>query len=512
MPKEPVSVIQIKEILRLRLVEGVPERMTAAHCGVSKGAVGDYTRRAVELGLTWADVEPLSESELWRLFGKRAPTAPTPGKRMPDYEQVYLEKRRSGATLDALWREYVESDPDTAYQYTQFCQYYHEYVRTLDVRMRRERQAGEELFVDYSGKKLPVWKPGGEEIAYDAEIFVAAIGCSGLLYAEATRTQNSEDWNASHESAFRYAGGVPRVWVPDNLKAAVDKAGHAPVINRSYLEHARHHGAIVQPARVRKARDKALVENGVLQVQRWILFALRNVKFYDLESMNTAIRTLVDLANDKPLRNLPYTRRQLFNALDRPALLPYRPGYSHGHFSKAKVNPQYCVRVLKKYYSVPYQLVGKVVDVRASAMTVEMYYDGQRIAIHNRLHGDRLYSIKREHMPPNHAAMQAAETEKVLSWARQIGPRTESYIADFIGRRREAFLAHGQAKGVLLLAKVYGNARLEAACALAHSLQQFRRDYVEALLRRGRDKRTTETTQLALPQDHPNIRGGDYYN
>lgn len=512
MPKEPVSVHKIKEILRLREL-GLSERDTATHCGVSHGAVGDYTRRARLLGLTVKSLESMTDGEVWALFTKRTSGPQRDEKRMPDYAQIREEMTHKGMTLQYLWEQYHAEDPDTAYRYTQFCEYYRRFVRTLDVRMRFEHRAGEKLFIDYSGVTMPIWDPSTGEVAFQAEIWVGVLGASGFTYAEATRSQRLEDWIGSHERAFRYFGGVPLVWVPDNLKSAVTKAHpHTPEINRTYRELAAHHGAVVQPARARKPRDKALAENGVQLVQRWILIALRNVRFYDLDSLNVAIRELLVRYNDRKLRNLPYTRRELFEKLDKPALLPVRPGYSYGRWAVAKVNPQYCVRVEKKYYSVPYTLVGRKIDARVGALSVEVYHDGVRVAVHGRLHGDKVYAVKREHMPPNHQAMMDESEEQILSWARTIGNATAAYIEAFIGVRPIAMQAFGPAKGILSLGRRYGYERLEEACRLAHELRRYRKQDVETILRRGRDKQTRSRPELALPQGHPNVRGGNYYH
>ncbi len=513
MPRKPVSAMDIKEILRLRLQLEMSERETSAHCGLPHSTVGDYTRAAKAKGLTWSSLEGLSDSEIWELLGKKTHVRAQPQKRLPSFEDTYKELRATkGATIIGLWEEYVEQDPLTAYQYTQYREYYHRYVDTLDVRMRCEHTAGEKLWVDYAGKTMPIWNRNLESIEFDAQIFVAVLGVGSLTYAEATRSQGLEEWMGSHERTFRFLGGVPPIWVPDNLKSAVDKPGAVPIINKSYKELARHHGSVVQPARVRKPRDKAKAENGVQLVERWILFKLRKHKFTSLDELNDAIWELLEKLNNRKLRNLPYTRREMFEKLDKPALLPIQPGYTFGRFVKAKVDPQYHVRVDKKYYSVPHQNKGKDVEARLSAFSVEVFYNGQRIALHDRLLGEKVYSTKIEHMPANHAAMVEESAENILGWARGIGPQTESYIDAFFAVRRGAHTSHGQAKGILMLARTYGKERLEAACVRAHEIKQYRKDTVERILKHGRDQRATEQKELALPQGHTNVRGPEYYH
>ncbi len=512
---EPVSAMKIKESLRLQLHLGMSERVAAAHCGMSHGAAGNYKRQALELGLKWDSLEAMSETDVWALFGKQTKAVHrATGKREPDLYEIYLEMKRPHATLTVLWDEYYAIDPVTGYKETAFRERYNAYKQKLDVRMRFEHVAGEKQWVDYAGPTVPVWHADDSGVDFNAQIFVAVMGVSAYTFADATRSQTMVDFFGSLERSFRAMGAVPHIIVPDNLKAAVDKADRfAPTLNRGMLDFAGHFGSVVLPARVRKPRDKAKVENGVLLVERWILFRLRNRRFHSLDELNLAIAELLEQLNGRKLRNVPFTRKELFEQHDRPAMLEYRGGYTYGNWAKAKVNPQYCARIAGKYYSTPFQYKGKEVWGRVSAFTVEIFFDEQRIAIHDRiLSDDKVYSIKIEHMPPNHAAMVQESSEKLYAWARYIGSGALAYIDAFITVRRGAYTAQGPARGILTLARTYGNERVDAACVRALELKLFDARSVERLLRRGRDKKAAEQKELALPQGHRNIRGADYYN
>jgi hypothetical protein len=104
------------------------------------------------------------------------------------------------------------------------------------------------------------------------QVFVAVLGASNYTYAEATWTQSLPDWTGSHVRTLEFLGGVPRTIVPDNLRAAVLRANwYEPGINPTYRDLAAHYGTAILPTRVRRPRDKAKVEAGVLVVERWIL-------------------------------------------------------------------------------------------------------------------------------------------------------------------------------------------------------------------------------------------------
>src|SRR6201999_4167018 len=187
-----------------------------------------------------------------------------------------------------------------------------------------------------------------------AEIFVAVLGASSFLYAEATWTQALPDWIAAHVNALTALGGVPRQIVSDNLKARITRACfYEPTVNRTYADMAAHYGTAIIPARPYKPRDKAKVEVGVQVVQRWILARLRNQSFFSLAELNRAIRELVDNLNDRQVRGWGTTRRALFEQLDRPALLalPSTP-YEYADWKRCRVNLDYHVEIEKHFYSV----------------------------------------------------------------------------------------------------------------------------------------------------------------
>jgi hypothetical protein len=183
------------------------------------------------------------------------------------------------------------------------------------------RSCAKKLFVDYAGQTAQVIDRVTGEVR-GAQIFVAVLGASNYTYAEATWSQGLPDWIGSHLRAFRFMGCVPELVVPDNLRSGVSKAHrYEPDTNPTYHDVASHYGVAVLPARVRKPRDKAKVEGGVLVVERWILAALRHRQFFSLLALNAAINELLVKFNNRPFRKLPGCRRGHFEQLDLPALV-----------------------------------------------------------------------------------------------------------------------------------------------------------------------------------------------
>jgi transposase len=166
------------------------------------------------------------------------------------------------------------------------------------------------------------------------------------------------------------------VLVPDNLKSGVSKAcKYEPDLNPTYSDMAEHYGCAILPARPYRARDKAKVETGVLIAQRWILAVLRHRTFYSLAELNSAIRECLEHLNTRPLRQAKKSRRELFEAIDRPHALPLpqRP-YEYAEWYKARVQLNYHVEIDRHYYSVPFQLLHERLDVRLTATVVEAFH------------------------------------------------------------------------------------------------------------------------------------------
>ena len=172
------------------------------------------------------------------------------------------------------------------------------------------------MFVDYSGLKGEVIDPETGEIRY-VEIFVVALGASGYTYAEASSSQKKHSFILSHVRAFNYFGGVPEIVVPDNLKSAVTRSDlYEPVINETYREMAEHYGTVIIPTRPYKPKDKAKVELSVKLAQQRILAKIRHRQFFSIEDLNEAIWELLDELNDRPIKKLNKSRRELYEYYD----------------------------------------------------------------------------------------------------------------------------------------------------------------------------------------------------
>jgi transposase len=513
MANTRLSMRKIKEVLRLTHDKRLSERQVAQSLELSRSTVKEYRVRAERAGLGWPLPEGLTDEALeQKLFPPSIGVEP-PAKALPDFDYIYHElkaHRKFNLTLDLLWQEYKEQYPQ-GYQYSQFCGLYRRYRSKLDYCMRQDHKGGEKLFVDY-GEGLSLIDPQNHA-PIKTELFVAVWGASNYTYAEATLTQQLPDWIGSHTRAFSYFGCVPKIVVPDCLKSAVSRAcRYEPDLNPTYVDMATHYGVCVLPARPARPKDKAKVENGVLIAKRWILAVLRHRRFYTLADLNTAIHELLERLNNRPLRKLKQSRRELFSRFDQPAALPLPDQlYEYAEWKIATVNIDYHIEVDKHYYSVPFRLLREKLDVRLTAQTVEAFQKGQRVACHVRSFVPHHHTTLKEHMPKAHQQYLEWTPSRIISWAEKIGPHTSRLVQKIIETRTYPEHAYRACLGILRLEKHYPKERLENGCLRALRFGALSFKSVNNILENGLDRLEEKPQSASLPA-HDNIRGGQYYH
>jgi transposase len=513
MGAERLLMRQIREILRLRFASGLPQHVIARSIGLSQGSVSKYLNAAGKVGLSWPLPPELDDdTRLEALLFPPPSQLPTDQRPKPDWALVHHELRRPGVTLGLLWDEYRSGAPD-GFSYSWYCDLYRAWVGRLQPSMRQVHIAGEKLFVDYAGNTMEIFDGLSGEIL-TAQIFVAVLGASNYLYAEATFTQTLPDWIGSHVRAFAFFAGVTRQTVIDNLRSGVTKACfYEPMVNRTYADLARHYSTAILPARPYRARDKAKVEVGVQVVSRWILARLRNRRFFTIAELNVAIRALLDDLNDRPLRGWGQSRRQLFEQLDRPALLPLpAEPYEYAEWKRCRVGLDYHVEIGKHYYSVPHSLLRQEVEARVTVATVEIFYKGKRVASHLRNTRSQHATTVAEHMPSSHRRYRDWTHERIQRDATLIGTNAFALIDLILRSRPHPEQGFRSAIGIIGLVKRYGAERVEAACTRALGLETRSYTSVAAILKNHTENASSTATDEAPILFHSNIRGRGYYH
>jgi transposase len=486
----------------------------AAHSlGVSLGIVAATVRRATDAGLDWSGVEALSDDALERrLYG----SVPVPDEQrpLPDCAWIHTERRLPGVTLALLHLEYLERHPN-GYRYTQFCEYYRQWLSRRRLSMRQVHRAGEKAFVDYAGKKPHLVDPVTGEVI-EVELFLSVLGASNFTFTEATLTQQIPDWLASNGRALEYFGGVPGALVCDQLKSGVTvPCRYEPGVQRTFEEFGRHYGTVILPARGGAPRDKAKVEVAVQIAERWIVARLRHETFFTLPTLNERIAELREELNDRPMRLYQASRRELLEKLDRSALRPLpREPFVFASWKAARVNIDYHVELEGHFYSVPHALIHEKVDLRLTTGTVEVFHKGTRVASHARSRVRGRHTTLAEHMPRAHRKHLEWTPSRLAHWAGTIGPETQRLVEAILADRPHPEMGYRSCLGILRLARRDGPVRLEAACAraVAGGARSYR--HVDAILKNGLDRLPPPAlpiTPPAVPPFHENVRGSHYY-
>ena len=510
MARKRLTVKKIKEVIRLKYEAKLSNRAIAGACKISNSTVGEYLKRAETAGINWP-LEEMGEAELYeKLFPEKKAQEPESRYPMPDWEYIKKEKSRKGLTLQLLWQEYKEDYPN-GYQYSQFCEHYQRWKKSkTEPVMRKEHKGGAEMEVDYAGLKIPVTDPATGE-TLQVSVFVATLPASNYIYAEAQLCQNQSNWNNGHVRAFEYFGGVVKIVIPDNLKTGITKPNYyEPGVNLAYQDLAEYYKFAVLPARVKRPRDKGKIENGVQNVERWIIAPIRKRQFFSLREVQLAIKEQLEKLNNKVMQGVGRTRRQEFEDIDLPNLrpLPERP-YEYAERKIATVHIDYHVEFDKHLYSVPFTLIHQKVDIRATEKMLEIFRQGKTVAIHPRNYRRGRFSTLREHMPANHQFMADINSDRLIEWAGSIGPRTSALVKATLQSRTYPEQAYRTCLGILALARKHSHANMEAACQIACEAKVFSYKAVEQELV------FLQEQAAALPVEtlptHANIRGAEYY-
>jgi transposase len=505
------TVKDVRTILRLAHEQGLPVRAIAERLQTSKTSVSTYLLRARETGLSWPlpaiyESDTALEQALFRRVGR-----PPRDVSEPDWRLVAQELKRKGVTLSLLWQEYRAAHPE-GYGYTWFCQRFAAHRLRASPSFRNRHEAGAAMQTDYAGPTIDVIDPK-TGVIHQAQIFVAVLGASSLTFAMASFSQRLPDWIEGQVQALSYFGGVPKAIVCDNLKAGVVKAlWFEPTLNRTFAAMAEHYDTTILPTRSRKPRDKGKVEGAVLIVERWILARLRNQRFFSLADLNAAIAILLEDLNNRPMRHLGKSRRQMFEEIERAALapLPSAP-FEYAEWKTAKVHPDYHVEVDKTFYSVPHRLIGRRVEVRLTSRLVEIFQDHQRVASHVRRSQRGGHVTVNDHMPKAHQRYANMTPASLIKKAGRLGPNVAILIERMMRERPHPEQGYRSAMGVIALARRYEPARLEAACERALAINAISYASVNAILKSGLDRARGGSEPVKATPMHANIRGGAYY-
>lgn len=512
MCRERTPMRKIREILTHRFTHGLSFEKTALAVRKSKGCIYSTCTQFTASGLPWPLPTDMTDEQLERAIFQDKCLLQVSTATLPDITYIEQELAKKHVTVQLLYREYKDQQPDGMSQAS-----FYRYIKSKKspkLSMHLLHKGGDILYCDYSGDGLSYVDRSTGEI-HKVELFVASLAASSYTYAEASHSQQDQHFTMSHVRAYEFFGGSTACIVPDNLKSAITKANrYDPTINLVFAKFAEHYGTVVLPARVATPRDKGGVESAVLTTQRWIIAALRNQIFFSLSEINLAIMQKLELVNDRPMRDHGgLSRLQRFMEQDKPYLkaLPQSPFRISAVKHDVSVGVNYHIQFKKHFYSAPFALARKKVDVHLNGSTIEIYHNGQHCCRHqfSARHGG--YTTNSEHMPPNHAFVHGMRPEWYVAKAGEISPSTATMAEAIMKKCAHPQQGFRAVQGLLRLAKVYPHDRMEAACARALHLKAHRFVDVKSILEQGLDAQQVILFPSSEPDVHGNIRGAQYY-
>lgn len=519
MPNKTIDMFTIRQILRLYAARRGTKYISQA-TGVARNTIKKYLRQYATLQLTMAELDKMTDAELSKAFLIKEETPKVNTRlahldlQLPSLMQM-LKKR--GITKAMVYQHYIEQHPD-GYKSSAFLVRLNQYMNIGKGSMKMEHKAGDKMFVDFTGQKLQLVDKDSGEIQ-DVEVFVAILGCSQLTFVTAVATQQKEDFIAACEKALHFYGGAPQAIVPDNLKSAVTKANrYEAVLNESFAAFAEHYHSFGFPARAYKPKDKALVEGAVKIIYTTIFAKIDQQVYHHLDKLNEAILLHLAAHNNALLTGRDYSRSQQFEELEKQALQPLNP-YPFELMSAQMSTVNKFGHVLlsadKRYYSVPFKLIGRKLKIKYSSQKIEVYDGVDIVAVHERCkEKGRRYVTLEDHLASRHKFLSEWNPQYFMTSATAIGEAVANYIAKILAREQYPEQSFKSCSGVLSFAKRtgVGPQRLINACKRADGYGVYNYNIIAQILRSKADHIAFDDEQepSTMPS-HANIRGQNYY-
>ena len=513
MAGKPKPMSQIKQLLELHR-QGKSIKFIARSLGISKNTVKAYISKLASSSLEIPDLLKLDGPILESKFHAGNPAYKDDRfdhfKTKLDY--FLKELGKVGVTKRLLWEEYRSSNPD-GYSHSQFCFNLSQQQVALKPSMVLQHRAGEKLYIDFAGKKLSYVDIDTGEII-PCQVFVACLPYSDYSFIMVVRSQCVGDFLYALSCCLEELGGVPQVLVPDNLKSAIVKASpYEPDVNRAMEDFANHYKTTVIPTRARKPKDKALVENQVKMIYTRIFARLRDQQFFDLTSLNTAVKEKTKDHNQTRMQQKPYCREEKFLADERHLLqplpdAPFELKY-YRELKAAKNNHIYLAQD-KHYYSVPYRHTGSVVKVIYTRKMVHIYAKGEQIAVHVRDYKQGGYTTDKEHLCSAHQHYLDRSPSYYLGKARQKSEALNQLVEHLFAQNRHPEQLYRTCDGLLNLQRKADQAEFDQACMIAIEHQNYSFSFVQNILK-NKMARETKVKQLKPLPEHANKRGKEYY-
>lgn len=517
----------IKQVLQLKQL-GESNRGVSRKLSINKETVNNYMRTVKENGWTYEDLLSREDPELERLFHAGSPAYSD--SRMSDFlgRLPYFKEQLGNPKLhvnrQVLYDEYIKAYPG-GYGKSQF--YFHlkqNLVARKDIVtvLSDTYRPGEKLMVDFAGDKLGyIDTETGEVIR--VEVFVACMPYSDYTYAICVPSQKTEDFIFALRMCLEHLGGVPPIVTPDNLKAAViSNDRHEPKLNKALEDMGNHYHFVVLPCDPKKPTQKALVEDSVRTVYNRIYAKLRNLTFYSLIELNTAVWELVEQHNRTRMQKRPYSREERFHAMEKERLKPLpKDIYEMKFYATLQVQHNCFVELrhdkTTHFYSVPYIHVGRKALVVFTRSNVNIYVDGMQVASHPRKY-EYGHTYIDDHLASNSKAVMKRSASYYVTWAEHISPDCGDYVREVFNPRRTnqpEEVYYRLCASIMSLSRKYELEILNLTCRQCIECRVFSYRKFEAILKHNSLMASSDEPASArkapISTNHENMRGSNYY-
>jgi transposase len=497
-------------IRRIAKELGISRKAVARHLHLAKVARAPIGSGSIIAGAKEATPEsrvaraPIGSAEPETELGTTVPSAA--GRHQPSlcapWRDVITTMLESGLTAQRIYQDLV-NDHGFSGKYPSV----RRFVRRLDQGQplpfrRMECAPGEEAQVDF-GTGARIQQADGKQRR--SHVFRIVLSHSRKGYSEAVYRQTAEEFIRCLENAFAHFGGVPRVLVPDNLKAGVITPDwFDPDLHPKLRSFADHCGIAIVPTRPRLPRHKGKIESGIGYVKG---NALRGRVFASLEEENRHLLAWETTVADVRIHGT--IRKQvgkLFDEVERPALqaLPFErfPFFEEGQRS---VHRDGHVEVAKAYYSLPPEYPGCSVWVRWDSRLVRIFNQHMEpIIVHARREPGQ-FSTLPEHLSPKKISKTERGTVWMMTQVRYIGPESARWAEAMLQARGIEGVRVLQ--GLLHLANRHAAEALEHACAVALAHISYRLRTIRQLLKHQPQRQEV----FDFMKEHPLIRDiGEY--
>lgn len=513
MAGKPKRMSQIKQLLQLHK-QGKGKREIARILGISKNTVKTYLEKLNLLKLSIDKLLMLDDIELESKFhpGNPAYSDDRFNRLKTKLDYYTKELQRNGVTRKLLWEEY-RHDFSKGYGLTQFCYHLSQHLTAGNPSMVLQHKAGEKLYIDFAGKKLSYTNRETGEII-ECQVFVSCLPYSDYSFVIAVRSQRIDDFLYALKCCLNDIGGVPQVLVPDNLKSAVIKVNkYEPTVTRAMEDFANHYGSTIIPARAYKPKDKALVENQVKLIYTRVYAKLRHEIFFDIESLNRAIKEKTKAHNQTRMQQKPYSREECFLANEKHLLgqLPV-DGFEIKYYRQLTVakNNHIFLSQDKHYYSVPYTYIGKKANVIYTRNMVYIYVENKQVAVHQREYAQGKYTTKKEHLCSHHQHYLDRSPDYYVNKAKFKGEKFHQLITEVFAQNRHPEQLYRTCDGYFSLQRKTEPDKFNKACALALEYKNYSYYFLANIIKNNMIYYQETEEEKSLP-NHKNIRGKKYY-